>query len=282
MSAAFIGKVGDDAFGRHLREVLADVGVDTRGMRLDLDVRTTMAFIAKPDADSAEYVFYRNPGADIMLRADELDSSLLGTAGAFHFGSLSLTDEPSRSATMAAIGLARKGGALISFDVNFRPSLWPGRRQAEERIAEVVPQADLLKVNDDELRLLTGCDNLETGTRQLLALGPRLIVVTLGPDGSYFRIAEGGDRVAPFRVEAVDAVGCGDAFIAAVLCRLVKGGDWRRELTVEKLRGHLCYGNAVGALTATKQGVIPSLPSVEEVEQFLALNRQASVGRQRA
>jgi len=229
-----------------------------------------MAFIAKPDENSAEFVFYRNPGADIMLRDDELDASLLRDAKAFHFGSLSLIHEPSRSATLAAVRLARAGGAMISFDVNYRPSLWPGPQQAEEQISAVVPDADLLKVNEDELRLLTGSDDLEAGTAQLLARGPRLIVVTLGPDGSYFRTTEGGQSVSPFKVKAVDAVGCGDAFIAGVLCQLVKAGDWCQELTVDQLREHLRYGNAVGALTALTQGVIPALPDAAQVEAFLA------------
>ena len=268
--AAFIGKVGDEAFGHHLRQVLAEQGVETCGMRLDPEARTTMAFIAKPDENTAEYVFYRNPGADTMLRADELDEALLKGCKAFHFGSLSLTHDLSRSATLAAVELARAGGALISFDVNYRPSLWSSQKQAEERISAVVPEADLLKVNEDELRLLTGSDDLELGTARLLARGPKLIVVTLGPDGSYFRIAEGGEAVPPFKVKAVDAVGCGDAFIAGVLCRLIKEGDWRRELSMERLRGHLRYGNAVGALTALTQGVIPALPDAARVEAFLA------------
>jgi fructokinase len=269
-SVAFIGKVGDDAFGQHLKQVLVDQGVETRGMRLDEYVRTTMAFIAKPDENSAEFVFYRNPGADIMLRDDELDEELLTNAKAFHFGSLSLTNEPSRSATMAAVALARQGGALVSFDVNFRPNLWDGRRRAAIEISKLVPEVDLLKVNDDELELLTGTDDLDAGARQLLERGPQLIVVTLGPNGSYFRTADGGYRVPPFRVKTVDAVGCGDAFIAGVLCRLIKEGDWRQELAVERLTGHLRYGNAVGALTALTQGVIPALPNAAQVEDFLA------------
>ncbi len=268
--AAFIGKVGDDAFGQHLAAVLERQGVDTRGIRVDPKARTTMAFIAKPDANRAEYVFYRNPGADILLAPDDLDVELLQGAKAFHFGSVSLTDEPSRSATKAAVQIARKGGAMISFDVNFRPSLWASQQQAMEQIDAMVPEADLLKVNEDELRLLTGVDDLDKGTQQLLSRGPQLIVVTLGPDGSYFRCKAGEDRVSPFPVETVDAVGCGDAFVAGVLCRVTESLDWRQALQPEKLREYLRYANAVGALTATTQGVIPALPTADEVETFLA------------
>jgi fructokinase len=267
--SAFIGKVGDDAFGRFLIETLNHEGVETRGMRVDEQARTTMAFIAKPDAHSAEYVFYRNPGADMMLRADELDETLLAETRAFHFGSISLINEPSRSATQAALARARQHGALISFDVNYRPSLWPGEDEALAAIRELLPLADLVKVNEEELALLAGSADLAVGSAFLLEQGPELIVVTLGAAGSYFRGAEGAGQVRPFRVETVDAVGCGDAFTAGLLTQLVRQPDWRAALSVEQLAAMLRYANAVGALTALKPGVIPALPSAAEVDVFL-------------
>ena len=272
--AAFIGKVGEDAFGHHLADVLKAQGVETRGMRFDANARTTMAFIAKPDENTAEFVFYRNPGADTLLRPDELDRSLLQQTRAFHFGSLSLTEEPSRSATFEAAAVAGKAGALISFDVNYRPSLWNSRDQAVEQITAMIPHVNLLKVNEDELALLTATQDLNAGSAKLLARGPELVVVTLGPDGSYFRVAEAGERIPPFAVEAVDAVGCGDAFIASVLCRLVRDGHWRDQLSPDLLRQHLRYANAVGALTALTEGVIPALPTAAQVDRFL--NEQGS------
>jgi len=273
-NAAFIGKVGEDAFGHHLADVLKAQGVETRGTRFDANARTTMAFIAKPDENTAEFVFYRNPGADTMLRPDELDRTLLQQTRAFHFGSLSLTEEPSRSATFEAAAVAGKAGALISFDVNYRPSLWNSRDQAVEQITAMIPHVNLLKVNEDELALLTATQDLNAGSAILLAQGPELVVVTLGPDGSYFRVAEAGERIPPFAVEAVDAVGCGDAFIASVLCRLVRDGHWRDQLSPDLLRQHLRYANAVGALTALTEGVIPALPTAAQVDRFL--NEQGS------
>ncbi len=274
--AAFIGKVGEDAFGHHLADVLKAQGVETRGMRFDTNARTTMAFIAKPDENTAEFVFYRNPGADTMLRPDELDRTLLQKTRAFHFGSLSLTEEPSRSATFEAAAMAGNAGALISFDVNYRPSLWNSRDQAVEQIAAMIPHVNLLKVNEDELALLTATEDLNAGSAKLLAQGPELVVVTLGPDGSYFRVAEAGERIPPFAVEAVDAVGCGDAFIASVLCRLVRDGDWHDQLSPDLLRQHLRYANAVGALTALTEGVIPALPTAVQVDRFLDKQRSAT------
>ena len=267
--SAFIGKVGDDAFGHHLVDVMRANGVDTRGIRFDREARTTLAFIAKPDANTQEFVFYRNPGADTRLRPDELDRELLQGTRVLHFGSLSLGAEPIRSATWEALKLARQGGALISFDVNYRPSLWESPQQALDQVRSMIPHVDLVKVNEIELELLTGSQE-SAASRRLLELGPRLVVVTLGPLGSYFATSEGGEHVPPFQVEAVDATGCGDAFIAGLLWQLIAGGDWRAQLTSERLRSILRYANAVGALTATKVGVIPALPSAAQVEEFLS------------
>jgi len=268
--SAFIGKVGDDPFGRFLLGVLAAEGVETRGMRFDPDARTTMNIMAQPDANSYDCLFYRNPGADTRLRPDELDAALLRSTRAFHFGSLSLTDEPACSATLAAVQMAKAAGALISYDVNYRPTLWKSPEDAAGQARRMIRHADLVKVNEAELALLGGEGDIASASDALLAMGPSLVVVTLGPGGSYFRSAAGGEAVPGFPVKTVDATGCGDSFIAGMLWQLVKTGDWRDQLMPERLRGALRYANAVGALTATKQGVIPSLPTAAEVEAFLA------------
>ena len=268
--SAFIGKVGDEAFGRHLADILKQEGVDVRGMRFDEEARTGMAFIAMPDENTSEFVFYRNPGADMRLRPDELDRELLQGTRAFQFGSLSLGAEPSRTATMEAVKIAREAGALISFDVNYRPTLWASPEEAYDRVMATVPHVNLLKVNEVELALLGGSENMDAATKTLLELGPELCVVTLGPDGSYFRIAEGGEHIPAFKVETVDATGCGDAFIAGLLCQLVVGANWRDQLSVARMREVLRYANAVGALTALTQGVIPALPTADQVDEFLA------------
>lgn len=273
---AFIGKVGDDAFGRFLIDTLAREGVETRGMRLDGEARTTMAFIAQPDEHHAEFLFYRNPGADMRLHQNELDRELLRQTRAFHCGSISLISEPSRSATIAAVRLAREAGALISFDVNYRPTLWPETADPVPLIMEMIGQADLVKVNQDELRLLTGTAELPEGSSRLLAEGPALCVVTLGAEGSYFNCraiaadAVAGDGfIAAFPVTTIDSTGCGDAFTAGLLTRLVEGSDWREQITPAHLSADLHYANAVGALTAQRQGVIPALPTAAEVMAFL-------------
>ncbi len=290
-SSAFIGKVGDEAFGHHLADVLAAEGVDVRGIRFDAEARTTMAFIAKPDENHAEFVFYRNPGADTRLRADELDIELLRSTKVLHFGLLSLSEEPIRGATWEAVRLARAGGARISFDLNFRPTLWRDPREAYQQATAMLLNADLVKLNEIELEVITGVrltdDTLRSHSdepgrmaqllesavspalRDLLGRGPRLCVLTLGPYGSYYQTDEGAGFVPAFRVKTVDAVGCGDAFVAGLLWQLVRGGDWQSQTRAERLPAILRYANAVGAITALTPGVIPALPRAAQVEQFL-------------
>jgi len=266
--SGFIGKVGNDAFGHHLAAILRQEGVDVSGMRYDAEARTGLAFIAMPDVNSYDILFYRNPGADMRLAVDDLDRELLQRARAFHFGALSLIQEPSRSATLAAMHIAREAGALISFDVNYRADLW-SKEEAYERVMATIPEVDLLKINEIEVQILGGDDDLASTAKALLELGPSLVVVTLGPDGSYFQIADGGAFIDPFRVETVDATGCGDAFVAGLLTRLVVGADWREQLTVGRLQEILRYANGVGALTSLTLGVIPALPTTAQVEAFL-------------
>jgi fructokinase len=265
-TSAFIGKVGDDFFGHMLQEVLQQEHVETRGVRFDPDARTTLAFIAQPSADANEYVFYRNPGADQRLRPDELDRDLLHNTRALHFGSLSLSDEPSRSATLEAVRLAREGGAFISFDVNYRPALWRSPDEAVAQISTLVPQADVLKVNEGELELLTQSQNVEHVSALLLARGPKLVVVTLGAQGSYFRSANTSGYAKAFKVNAIDSTGCGDSFVGALLTQLVQYGIHNLDAHVEDA---LRFANAAGAITATRRGALPALPTAREVQDFM-------------
>lgn len=264
-SAAFIGKVGQDFFGEFLRDLLVREHVDARGLRFDPDARTTLAFIAQPDENN-EYIFYRNPGADQRLRPDELDRDMLAQTRALHFGSLSLSDEPSRSATLEAIRQVKQHNALISFDVTWRPSLWRSREDALAQITAVLPDVDLLKMNESELEFLTGETDVEKGTTQLMTRGPQVIVVTLGAQGSYFKSAQKSGYAAGFKVDAIDSTGCGDAFMGALLTRLIQHGTQNLDAD---LQGALQYANAAGAITSTRKGAIPALPTPEQVRDFL-------------
>jgi len=169
--SGFIGKVGDDAFGHHLASVLEAEGVEVSGMCYDQEARTGLAFIAMPDVNTYDILFYRNPGADMRLRADELDREMLQRARAFHFGALSLIQEPSRTATLEALRIAREAGALISFDVNYRADLW-SKEEAYERVMATIPSVDLLKINEVEVQILGGDDDIDSVCSALLVLLP--------------------------------------------------------------------------------------------------------------
>lgn len=268
-ASAFIGKVGDDPFGRHLAATLEREGVNVRGLRFDPNARTSLAFIALPDPHRAEFLFYRNPGADGQLDPLELDRELLADTRILHIGSVSLSQNPTRRATLEAVRFARAAGAIISFDVNYRPTLWSDPGEALELIHALIPLTDVLKVNGTEFALLCENENYADGCRRLLARGPQLCVITLGASGCYFAIESGGDTVPGFAVETVDSTGCGDAFIAGLLTQIARTPDWRGQLTPRTVSAWLRHANAAGALTARALGVIPALPTAAAVQEFL-------------
>jgi sugar/nucleoside kinase (ribokinase family) len=275
--AAFIGKVGEDAFGRRLEAVLKGYGVETRGMRFDRQHRTTLNFMTIPDPNRTEMLFYRNPGADMLLAPDELDQRLLASTAVFHFGSVSLAVEPCRSAALEGAAFARDKGALVSFDVNYRPSLWESDAQARAEIVEALPRADIVKVNETELRLLAGTDDAPAGCAKILEWGPALCVATLGPHGSAWAARRSAGKVPGFTVEVLDATGCGDAFMAALVVRLLSTLGGRTEsrrsslesLDKDQLADALRWANGAGALTARRKGVMPALPEAAELKQFI-------------
>lgn len=264
---AFVGKVGDDEFGRFLREVLVARGIATQGLILDAEESTTLAFVhLHADGDRA-FSFYRKPGADTRLRPEEVDRSQLDAA-IFHFGSLSLTHEPARSATLTALRWAKEKGMLISYDPNLRPPLWPSLEEAKRQILAVMDQADIVKISHEELEFLMGSGDLAGASAQLCReFGLTLLLVTLGKDGCYFRAGELAGLVPGFKVQAVDTTGAGDAFHGAFAAALASGQDW-----LDILR----YASAVGALCCTKAGARPGIPFRETVELFLKNQRQSA------
>lgn len=268
LAAGFVGKVGNDPFGLYLRDTLRSCGVDTKPMLLSDQARTALAFVALPTPDSPQFIFYRNPSADMLIRTEELDAEYLRHTRVFHFGSISLITEPSRSATIAAVKLAKEGKAIISMDPNYRPALWPPK-VARARILEALPLCDLVKVNENEVVMLTGNQNLVEGAREILGHGPKACLVTLGPEGSMYVTPRTSDHVPGFRVKAVDATGCGDGFVAAALKGIIEAEELEH-LGPGDFEDILRYANAVGALTATKKGGIPALPTAGQVNAFLA------------
>ena len=215
------------------------------------------------------FAFYRNPGADTLLTEQEVARALDPLPRVVHFGSVSLTAEPARSATLAAGRLAKQGGALVSYDPNYRANLWPDEKTAVEWMQKPLPMVDLLKISDEELPLLTGLEDPEAGTAALRKYGIRLIVVTLGAKGVFYRLGDATGTIPGVKVKVADTNGAGDTFLGALLSRLVlRGAEPLEGLTGPELEEMLSFANRAAALTCTRSGAIPAMPTLEEVEAF--------------
>ena len=269
-TCAFVGKVGRDSFGDMLENTLKDVGVDTRGLLRDEVIPTTLALVHTFANGDRDFSFYRKPGADIELAAEELDEELLRSCRVFHFGSLSLTDEPCRAATIRAIELARASGALISFDPNLRPPLWRSMDDAKREIAWGLGQCDILKIADNELVFMTGCEDFDAGAAALKAQFPniRMLNVTAGADGSYSYYGEQPVFEPACKLGGViETTGAGDTFCACVLNYVLEHG--LDGLSEEQLREMLRFANTAAYLVTTKKGAIRSMPDKADVERLL-------------
>ncbi len=270
---AFIGKVGSDSFGDTLRETLRNAGIDTRGLRRDPEIPTTLALVRTLPGGDRDFSFYRKPGADIMLSPADLDEDLLRGCRIFHFGSLSLTDEPCRSATMRALTLARDSGALISFDPNLRPPLWSSEDAAREQILRGLEQCDILKISDNELEFMTGQTDFALGAEELHQRFPniRLLNVTAGADGSY-SLYRGMFVFEPALSlgGVIETTGAGDTFCASVLNFVLENGLDR--LTEAGLHRMLRFANTAAYLVTTSRGAIPAMPERSRVESLLNKN----------
>lgn len=271
-SCAFVGKVGDDMFGRLLRDTIIEVGIHADGLVMDANIPTTLAFVKTFENGDRDFSFYRKPGADMMLTESELPEEAIASARIFHFGTLSMTHEGIRAATVKAVELAKEGGALISFDPNLRPPLWDDLEDAKEAIAWGLSQCDILKIADNELEFMTGETDFGKGAAILHEKYPNIQVlnVTAGADGSYSFYGEEEPVFVPsFRLGGtIETTGAGDTFCASVLNFVVENGIAR--LTPEDRQAMLRFANAAAYLVTTRKGAIRSMPEREEVEAILA------------
>lgn len=273
---AFIGKVGADMHGAFLRKTLRSEGIDTAALVEDADCFTTLAFVEIAENGERKFSFARKPGADTQIRKEELDQRLLSDCKIFHFGSLSLTDEPAKGATLEAVSIAKKAGALISYDPNYRPSLWKNEKTAIEAMKAVIPFSDMMKVSDEESLLLTGKSSYEDAADKLLSMGLKLVAITLGGDGVLVATADRKEMIEAFRTEAVDTTGAGDSFWGGFLSRFLSLNKGIDALEWEEIRTCAVMGNVVAGLCVQKRGGIPSIPGPEEVEEFM---RVAATGK---
>ncbi|XP_074572636.1 putative fructokinase-1 [Curcuma longa] len=266
--AAFLGKLGDDEFGRMLAGILRSNGVDDAGVLFDTGARTALAFVTLRDDGEREFMFYRNPSADMLLEEGELNLDVIKSAAVFHYGSISLITEPCRSAHLKAMQVAREAGALLSYDPNLRLPLWPSAESAREQIMSIWDQADIIKVSDVELEFLTGTDSVQDDVVLTLWRPEfKLLLVTLGEKGCKYYTKDFRGTLDGFSVNAVDTTGAGDAFVGAMLSKVV--ADQSVLQSEGKLREVLRFANACGAITTTKKGAIPALPNEAEALELL-------------
>lgn len=270
---SFIGKVGDDQFGYFLREVLIDNGISTEGLVMDTQVNTTLAFVHLQEDGERSFSFYRKPGADTNLKPEEVKDAMLNTR-IFHFGSLSLTDEPARSATIAALRYAKAKNVLVSYDPNLRPPLWSDLDEAKAQILRVMDQVDIVKISGEELAFLTGCEDIQLGSEKLCQeYGLRMLLVTLGKAGCYYQLGDLSGRVSGFEVETIDTTGAGDAFLGGMLFQILERDKDLTKWTAEDISTSVQFANAIGALVTTKKGAIPAMPNRSEIDQLLRRGR---------
>ena len=262
---AFIGRVGTDSFGTYLKRCLLENGVDVSGLSVDDRARTTLAVVALDDKGERAFSFYWDPSADVNLSWEHVPVELLFNTRVLHFGSVSLTAEPARTATLKAAETARTCGALVSYDPNYRASLWPDEGTAVAQMLEPLPLVDILKVSDEELPLLTGMSDPDRGSARLAEKGPRLVLVTLGANGAFYRFDGHTGHVPGVPCVVGDTNGSGDTFFGAALSQLVK---LKRldDLTSSELERIVAFANKAASITTSRHGAIPAMPTLAEVE----------------
>lgn len=265
---AFIGKVGKDFFGGQLKSAITEVGINADSLYMDEEVHTTLALVhTYPDGDR-DFSFYRNPGADMMLREEELNEDLLKSTKIFHFGTLSMTDAGVRSATKKAVETAKASGAVISFDPNLRPPLWKSLDDAKEQAAYGFSKCDVLKISDNEIQWFTGEEDFDAGIRKLRSqYDIPLIMLSMGKDGSRAYYRDLSVEVKPFLQEnTIETTGAGDTFGACCLHHVLEYG--LENFDEQKLMKMLTFANAAASIVTTRKGALRVMPTKDEVESL--------------
>lgn len=269
-NTAFIGKVGNDMHGLFLKETLEEAGIDTSGLVTDPCFFTTLAFVSLNEKGERSFSFARKPGADTMLKKEELNHELLKSCRIFHIGSLSLTDQPSRGATLAALEEATKAGAIISYDPNYRASLWPTEEDAVTQMRSILPFIQVMKLSDEETLLLTDCAEPSEAAASLVEKGIPLVAVTLGAKGAYVCTKDGGAMIPGFASKAVDTTGAGDSFWGGFLYQLIQSGKRPDQITLAEAGDFARFANAVASLCVEQRGAILAMPDLEAVMERLS------------
>ena len=266
---AFIGKVGKDGFGSQLQAALVETGISTEGLCWDETVHTTLAVVHTFADGDRDFSFYRNPGADMRLMTEDVNMELIRQANIFHFGTLSMTDEPVRAATYAAIAEAEKAGILRSFDPNLRPPLWRTLEEAKEQVLYGLAHCDILKISDNEIQWLTELEDFDAGIRWIQERFPqiRLILLSMGRDGSRAYTGETMAQAGGFTVNTIETTGAGDTFFGGILHHVLKWG--LRDYTQEELTQMLTFANAAAAIVTTRKGALRVMPEEAEIQALM-------------
>ena len=263
---ALLGKVGTDKFGRLLKGTLEGAGIETRGLVAADDVFTTLAFVTLDASGDREFSFSRKPGADTCIRFEELDLSLIDEARAFHFGTLSLTDEPARSTTQQAVAYAKAHGKLITYDPNLRKPLWKDLDEAKTQMLWGLQHADVVKISDEEVEFLFGLNPQDGAAHILKEFGVKLVFVTCGPDGCFFKNAQASGQVPGMSgIRVVDTTGAGDIFGGSAVYRLLETGKAPEALEEKELREIVSFACTAAGLSTTKHGGIQRVPDIDDV-----------------
>ncbi len=267
---AFIGKVGDDHFGRFLSDFLKEIKIDVSNLCFSGHLKTTLAFVHLDEYGDRSFTFYRKNGADLDLSKKDIDHNIIKNSKIFHFGSLSLAGNPARTTTINAVKFAKKNGLIISFDPNYREKLWKDVNEARKFIKIGLKYTDILKISDEELELITLTKDIKKGSLYLFEKGISIVLVTLGDKGAYYRYKNGEGFLKTYKVKVADTTGAGDAFMGAILCKLSdKLPDDINNLNKNEFEDIVNFANAAGALTATKRGAIPAMPGLNEINKCI-------------
>ena len=268
-STAFIGKVGNDIFGRKLKTVLEETGIETCGLVMEEKIRTTLAFVENDETGDRSFSFYRSPGADMMLDESEVDEELIRSARIFHFGTLSMTHEGVRNATKKAIKVARENGLMISFDPNIREMLWDDMEAARSQVEYGLKQCDILKISDNEITWFTGEADYDKAVAKLQQeYEIPLILLSMGRDGSS-AFANGCRAEAPAVIseETIETTGAGDTFMGCCLGYVLEHG--LKELTEDNLKEMLKFANTAASIITRRCGALKVMPTMEEIKEIM-------------